>query len=74
MAIVTLDTRGLTCPMPILKTKKELGRMSSGDILEITASDSGTLRDFAAYCDHTGDTLLSQDETEGVYLFKIQKA
>ncbi len=59
-----LDTRGLNCPLPILKAKKALAEMSSGQTLRVVATDSGSVRDFAAFAKQTGNELLEQS-TEG---------
>ncbi|NBO40923.1 MAG: sulfurtransferase TusA family protein [Betaproteobacteria bacterium] len=59
-----LDTRGLNCPLPILKAKKALSAMHSGQLLKVVSTDKGSLRDFAAFCKQTGNELMSQ-ETAG---------
>jgi tRNA 2-thiouridine synthesizing protein A len=59
-----LDTRGLNCPLPILKAKKALSEMTSGQTLRVVATDSGSVRDFAAFAKQTGNELLEQ-LTEG---------
>jgi len=61
---VELDTRGLNCPLPILKAKKALSAMTSGQVLKVVSTDTGSLRDFAAFAKQTGHELLSQS-TEG---------
>jgi TusA-related sulfurtransferase len=61
---VELDTRGLNCPLPILKAKKALTAMESGQVLRVVSTDTGSLRDFAAFAKQTGNELLSQT-TEG---------
>ena len=58
------DTRGLNCPLPILKAKKALAEMQSGQTLKVVATDSGSVRDFAAFAKQTGNELLEQS-TEG---------
>ena len=55
-----LDTRGLNCPLPILKAKKALSAMESGQVLRVTATDSGSVRDFQAFARQTGNELLEQ--------------
>jgi tRNA 2-thiouridine synthesizing protein A len=55
-----LDTRGLNCPLPILKAKKALGEMTSGQLLKVTATDSGSVRDFQAFSKQTGNELVDQ--------------
>ena len=61
---VELDTRGLNCPLPILKAKKALTAMQSGQVLRVVSTDTGSLRDFAAFAKQTGNELMAQ-ETEG---------
>lgn len=69
-----LDTRGLNCPLPILRTKKTLSALHSGDILKVVATDPGALKDMASFCAQTGNTLLSSQQTGGEYEFVIRKA
>jgi tRNA 2-thiouridine synthesizing protein A len=57
---VELDTRGLNCPLPILKAKKALTSMMSGQVLRVVSTDTGSVRDFAAFAKQTGNELLSQ--------------
>ncbi len=59
-----LDARGLNCPLPILKAKKALAEMSSGQTLKVIASDAGSMRDFQAFARQTGNELVEQ-QTEG---------
>jgi tRNA 2-thiouridine synthesizing protein A len=68
----TLDLKGLACPLPILKTKKVLSEMPKGARLEIMATDPGSVPDFTAFCDTTGNKLLEQSESGGVYRFVIE--
>ena len=56
-----LDTRGLNCPLPILKAKKALADMSSGEVLKIVSTDPGSVRDFQAFSRQTGNELVQQD-------------
>ena len=69
---VELDTRGLNCPLPILKAKKALTTMTSGQVLKVVSTDTGSLRDFAAFAKQTGNELLSQT-TEGSDFIHILK-
>ncbi|MCR5885909.1 sulfurtransferase TusA family protein [Rhizobacter sp. J219] len=55
-----LDTRGLNCPLPILKAKKALADMHSGEILKVVATDPGSMRDFQAFARQTGNELVEQ--------------
>ena len=56
-----LDTRGLNCPLPILKAKKALSPMQTGQLLKVVSTDKGSLRDFAAFAKQTGNELVSQE-------------
>jgi tRNA 2-thiouridine synthesizing protein A len=56
-----LDTRGLSCPLPILKAKKALADMESGQVLKVLATDPGSVRDFQAFAKQTGNELLDQE-------------
>ncbi|MCH8104958.1 MAG: sulfurtransferase TusA family protein [Proteobacteria bacterium] len=69
-----LDATGLNCPLPILKAKKQLNSLTSGEILYIVATDSGSAKDFDAFCKQTGHALLDSNEADGKYHFYIQKA
>jgi TusA-related sulfurtransferase len=60
-----LDARGLTCPLPILKAKKALSGMHSGEVLKVVATDPGSLRDFQAFARQTGNELLDQQTLPG---------
>ena len=55
-----IDTRGLNCPLPILRAKKALSDMTTGQVLKIVATDPGSMRDFQAFCKQTGNELLGQ--------------
>ena len=66
-ATETLDTKGMNCPMPILKTKKSIKKLNSGDTLEVFSTDPGSVRDFASFCKATGNDLLEAGEDAGVY-------
>lgn len=59
-----LDTRGLNCPLPILKAKKALAEMQSGELLRVTSSDPGSMRDFQAFARQTGNELVEQVRAE----------
>lgn len=75
MSETLLDTKGLSCPLPILKAKKTLNGLPPGALLRVLASDPVTLRDFPAFCRQTGHQLLESAEPEaGVYGFLIKKA
>jgi tRNA 2-thiouridine synthesizing protein A len=68
-----LDVKGLNCPLPILRAKKALADMSSGDVLRVTATDPGAVKDFAAFCKQTGNALLSSEEAANAFTFLISK-
>ena len=68
-----LDTRGLNCPLPILRTKKALTDMASGQVLKITATDPGAVKDFQAFCKQTGNALLSSSTENKEFVFFMQK-
>ena len=74
MADKTLDTKGLACPLPILKTKKALSEMPKGATLEVLATDPGSEPDFKAFCASTGHKLIEFTQSAGVYRFVIQHA
>lgn len=68
-----LDLKGLKCPLPVLRTKKALKAMPPGTEVEVLATNSGAVKDFQAFCDTTGDTLLDWHEDGGVYTFRLRK-
>lgn len=68
-----LDARGLNCPLPILRTKKSLTDMQSGQVLKIMATDPGAVKDFQAFSKQTGNVLLSSAEAGGEFHFWIKK-
>jgi TusA-related sulfurtransferase len=67
-----LDTRGLNCPLPILKAKKALNAMQSGQLLRVVATDAGSLRDFTAFAKQTGNELVEQ-QTQGNEFIHVLK-
>lgn len=70
----TLDARNLNCPLPILRTKKAMAAMQVGEILEIVATDPGSVKDLDAFCKQTGHEMLSSEETGNEFHFRIRKA
>ena len=68
-----VDARGLNCPLPILRTKKALADMASGDVLKVLATDPGSPRDFQAFAKQTGNELLSHQEVDKVFTFYIKR-
>ena len=68
------DASGLACPLPIVKTKKALADMASGQVLRVVATDPGSVCDMAAFAEQTGHTLLSSATESGKYVFLLRKA
>jgi tRNA 2-thiouridine synthesizing protein A len=68
-----LDARGLNCPLPILKTKKALAEMASGEVLRVQATDPGSVRDFQAFARQTGNELVSQSQEDTVFTFFMKR-
>ena len=68
-----LDARGLNCPLPILRTKKALTDMASGQVLKVLATDPGAVKDFAAFSKQTGNPLLSSESAEKEFIFFMKK-
>ncbi|HEV2608734.1 sulfurtransferase TusA family protein [Noviherbaspirillum sp.] len=68
-----LDARGLHCPLPILKAKKALAEMTSGQILRVVATDKGSVRDFQAFSKQTGNELLSHSADEREFIFFMKR-
>ncbi|MDQ0158405.1 sulfurtransferase TusA family protein [Alkalibacillus salilacus] len=69
----TLDAKGLACPMPIVKTKKAIDDVESGEILEVQATDAGAKSDLAAWTKSSGHELVDTKEEGGVYTFYVKK-
>jgi tRNA 2-thiouridine synthesizing protein A len=68
-----LDARGLNCPLPILRTKKSLNDMLSGQVLRVLATDPGSVKDFQAFSKQTGNELLSSDTASDQFIFFMKK-
>ena len=68
-----LDARGLHCPLPILKAKKALADMFSGEVLRIVATDRGSVRDFQAFAKQTGNELLLHSQNDTEFIFFLQR-
>lgn len=66
----TLDARGLNCPLPILRTKKVISGIQVGEILEITATDPGSVKDLDSFCSQTGNEMLLSQENNGEFNFR----
>ncbi len=69
-----VDASGLNCPVPILRAKKALANMSSGQVLRVTATDPGSVPDFEAFSKQSGNDLLDSSEENGQYRFLLKKA
>ncbi len=68
-----LDARGLACPMPIVKTAQAIAGLSSGQLLEVLATDPGSVKDFAAWSKTTGHEIVEQGEDAGVFRFVLRR-
>lgn len=73
-ATQTLDTRGMNCPLPILRTKKALTDLAKGETLAVVATDPGSLKDMQAFCKQTGNELVSSSANQGEFEFLIRKS
>ncbi len=71
---VALDTKGLKCPLPVLRARKAMQALAPGEVLRIEATDPGAVKDFAHFCAATGHRMVEQSETQGVYVFLIRKS
>ena len=72
MADQVLDAKGLNCPMPIIKTKKMIKSMATGQVLQVDSTDPGSVQDMEAFCRVTGNELLSSNESDNVFSFEIK--
>lgn len=68
-----VDARGLVCPLPILRTKKALSEMTSGEVLKIVATDPGSVIDFQVFAEQTGNDLLEMSEANEEFIFYLKK-
>jgi len=68
-----LDTRGLNCPLPILKAKKALAEMHSGEVLKVVATDPGSVRDFQAFARQTGNALVEQTSAASEFVHYLRR-
>lgn len=69
-----IDTSGLNCPLPILRAKKTLAAMGTGQVLHVIATDPGAVKDFEAFSKQTGNALLEAGERDGKFYFRLKKA
>jgi TusA-related sulfurtransferase len=72
-ANATLDAKGLSCPMPVVKARLEMDKLSSGQVLEVQATDPGSVSDFENWTKLSGHELLSSAERDGIYVYLIKK-
>ncbi len=70
---IEVDARGLACPLPILRTKKALATMSSGQLLRILATDPGAVKDFQAFCRQTGNEIVDQAQRNNEFEFIMKR-
>ena len=68
-----LDTRGLNCPLPILKAKKALAELQSGQLLRVVATDAGSVRDFQAFAKQTGNELVEQQTVDAEFIHVMRR-
>jgi len=71
--VQSLDLKGLSCPLPIVKTAKAVKELRPGDLVEVFATDPGSVPDFRAWSKSTGNELVEQSEEDGVYRFVLRK-
>ncbi|MGC8837148.1 MAG: sulfurtransferase TusA family protein [Anaerolineae bacterium] len=69
----TLDARGLQCPMPVVKTSQEIKNVSVGGILEVLATDPGSMADISAWAKSSGNELVKMEKGEGIFRFLIRR-
>ena len=73
-ATQSLDARGLNCPLPILRTKKTLSALNTGETLSITSTDPGSVKDMQSFCNQTGNELVSSNANQGEFVFLVRKS
>ena len=73
-ATQSLDARGMNCPLPILRTKKTLSALNTGDTLSITSTDPGSVKDMQSFCNQTGNELVSTNANQGEFIFLVRKS
>ncbi|WP_168120222.1 sulfurtransferase TusA family protein [Paenibacillus sp. HB172176] len=72
-ATIVVDTKGMACPMPIVKAKKALETIAVGEVMEVVSTDMGSLNDFQAWVKGTKHEMLHHEENAGVYTFYVRK-
>ena len=70
---MTLDTKGMNCPLPILEAKKAIKNLAAGETLQVLSTDPGSVKDFEAFCRSTGNELIDTSEADGVFTYMIKK-
>lgn len=73
MARHELDAKGLLCPLPVLRARKALKALGPGDVLAVEATDPSAPKDFAAFCETTGNRLLSSTQADGVFRLEVER-
>ncbi|WP_142849588.1 sulfurtransferase TusA family protein [Telmatospirillum sp. J64-1] len=73
MSVTVLDVKGLNCPLPVLRTKKAMKDVPAGGTLQVMTTDPGSVKDFQAFCEQTGNQLENWSEADGVFTFLIKK-
>ena len=73
-AIVEVDARGLQCPLPLLKAKQAINKLTSGALLRVRSTDAGSVRDFAVFARQTGHALLESSSADGAFTFLLRKS
>lgn len=69
---IEVDAAGLNCPVPVLRAKKAISGLNSGQVMRLLSTDPGSIKDFEAFCRQTGHALLAQEEHEGTFVFYIR--
>ncbi|PTX55110.1 TusA-related sulfurtransferase [Melghirimyces profundicolus] len=70
---VVVDAKGLACPMPLVRAKKEMDRLNSGEVMKLISTDPGSVNDFASWAKRANHEILDQQEEDGVYTFYVKK-
>jgi tRNA 2-thiouridine synthesizing protein A len=73
MSTIVVDTKGLNCPLPVLRVKKAIRDVPEGGMLQVLATDPGSVNDFQAFCQSSGNELVDWNEANGVFTFNIKK-
>lgn len=71
---ITLDTSGKCCPMPMVEANKAIKKLAEGDVIQIIATDPGTLSDIPSWCERTGNELVSYSEQNSTYEYYVRKS